>query len=146
MSKLIASRTAQWPLTAEFVFNFDDTMLDKDGVLKDFKTVGTSIIADVIPLPPYAIVTGGEVVTEIAIGDSTAYNVSIGDSGNDERYLAAVDAVAAGRIALVPTGYVGTGENIRLTVAPTVDDATAGKVSIRVTYVIRGRTSENQIS
>jgi hypothetical protein len=145
MAQLIATRTAQWPLVAEFTFNFNDTMVDKDGTLKDFKTVGTSIIADVIPLPTGAIVTGGEVVTETAVTGSTAYNVSVGDSGSATRYLGATDRVAAGRTALVPTGYVGTGENIRLTVAPTVAAATAGKVTVRVTYIVRNRSNEVSI-
>lgn len=146
MAKLIASRTAQYPLVAEFTFNFDDTMIDTAGALKDFKTVGTSIVADVIPLPPNAIVTGGSVVTETAVTGSTAYNISVGDSGSATRYLGATDKVSAGITALVPTGYVGTGQNVRLTVAPTVAAATAGKVTVRVEYVIRGRTSETQIS
>lgn len=145
MAQLIATRTAQWPLVAEFTFNFNDTMVDKDGTLKDFKTVGTSIIADVIPLPTGAIVTGGEVVTETAVTGSTAYNVSVGDSGSATRYLGATDRVAAGRTALVPTGYVGAGENIRLTVAPTVAAATAGKVTVRVTYIVRNRSNEVSI-
>lgn len=145
MAKLIATRTAQWPLVAEFTFNFDDTMVDKDGALKDFKTVGTSIVADVIPLPPGAIVTGGEVVTETAVTGSTAYNVSVGDSGSATRYLGATDRVAAGRTALVPTGYVGTGENVRVTVAPTVAAATAGKVTVRVAYIVRNRSNEVSI-
>lgn len=146
MTKKIASRTAQWPLVAEFTFNFDDTMLNTAGVLKDFKTLGTSIVADVIPLPPGAVVIAGEVVTDTAVTGSTAYNVSIGDSGSATRYLGATDKVLAGRTALVPTGYLGAGENLRLTVAPTIADATAGKVTVRVTYVITGRSSEVQIS
>lgn len=146
MTKKIASRTAQYSLHAEFTFNFDDTMVDKDGALKDFKTVGTSFVGDVIPLPSNAVVLGGTVVTDTAITGSTAYNISIGDSGSATRYLGATDKVAAGLTALVPTGYIGTGENLRLTVAPTVAAATAGKVTVRVNYVIIGRTNEIQIS
>lgn len=143
MPVLKAARNAQYPLYAEFTFNFDDTMTDKDGATKDFKTVGTSIVADVINLPPYAVVVGGDVVTETAVAGSTAYNISVGDSGSATRYLGATDRVAAGRTALVPTGYVGAGENLRLTVAPTVAAATAGKVTVRVMYTIRNRACEN---
>lgn len=146
MARKIPSRTAQYPLSADFTFNFDDTMMDKDGNIKDFKTVGTSIVADVIPLPPGATVISGHVVTGTAVDGSTAYNISIGDSGSATRYLGATDKMAAGLTALVPTGFVGAGENLRLTVAPTAAAATAGKVTIRVTYVIAGRTSEVQIS
>lgn len=142
MSAIKATRTAQYPLYAEFTFNFDDTMTDKDGATKDFKTVGTSIIADVINLPPYAVVVGGDVVTETAVAGSTAYNISVGDSGSATRYLNATNHVATNRTALVPTGYVGAGENLRLTVAPTVAAATAGKVTVRVMYTIRNRANE----
>src|SRR5690554_4964967 len=143
MSKLIATRGQQYPLVAEFTFNFDDTMVDVDGVLKDFKTVGSTVV-DVINLPPGAIVIGGEVVTETAVSGSTAYNISVGDSNDDDRYLSATDRVAAGRTALVPTGYVGNGEQIRVTVAPTVAAATAGKVTVRVQYIVRNRVNETQ--
>ena len=33
MAKLIATRGAQYPLVSEFTFNFDDTMVDINGVL-----------------------------------------------------------------------------------------------------------------
>lgn len=143
MSKLIATRGQQYPLVAEFTFNFDDTMVDVDGVLKDFKTVGSTVV-DAINLPTGAIVIGGEVVTETAVSGSTAYNVSVGDSVSATRYLSATDRVTAGRTALVPTGYVGNGEQIRVTVAPTVADATAGKVTVRVQYIVRNRVNETQ--
>ena len=143
MAKLIASRGAQYPLVAEFTFNFDDTMVDTSGVLKDFKTVGSTVV-DAINLPVGAIVIGGEVVTETAVGGSTAYNISVGDSGSATRYLGATDRVAAGRTALVPTGYVGAGNPLRITVAPTVAAATAGKVTVRVQYIVRGRVNETQ--
>ena len=143
MAKLIASRGAQYPLVAEFTFNFDDTMVDINGVLKDFKTVGTTVV-DAINLPTGAVVIGGEVVTETAVSGSTAYNVSVGDSGNATRYLSATDRATAGRTPLVPTGYVGNGEQIRVTVAPTGAAATAGKVTVRVQYIVRNRVNETQ--
>jgi hypothetical protein len=129
-------------LVAEFVWNWDDTMVDINGVTRDFKTIVTGIVADVINLPPNAIVVGGEVVTEIAVTGATAYNVSVGDSASAVRYLGATNKLAAGRTVLVPTGYVGLGENIRLTALPTVADATAGKISLRVEYVLRNRAIE----
>lgn len=143
MPKLVATRGQQYPLVAEFTFNFDDTMVDTTGATKDFKTVGSTVV-DAINLPTGAIVTGGEVVTETAVSGATAYNVSVGDSGSATRYLSATDRVAAGRTALVPTGYVGNGEQIRVTVAPTVADATAGKVTVRVQYIVRNRVNETQ--
>jgi hypothetical protein len=118
-------------------------MVDSTGVLKDFKTVATTIF-DVINLPQGAVITGGEVVTETAISGSTAYNISIGDVTSATRYLGVTDRVAAGRTALVPTGYVSIGEQIRLTLTPTVAAATAGKVTVRVEYVVRYRVNEVQ--
>ena len=143
MAKLIATRGSQYPLVAEYTFKFDDTAVDTTGVTKDFKTVGSTVV-DAINLPTGAIVIGGEVVTETAVTGATAYNVSVGDSVTAARYLAATNRVAAGRTPLVPTGYVGNGEQIRVTVAPTVADATAGKVTVRVQYVIRNRVNETQ--
>ncbi len=141
MAKLTPSRAAQTVLCSEFTFEFADTMLDVNGVLKDFKTVGSNVF-EPINLPPRAIVVGGEVVTETAVTGSTAYNVSVGDSVSATRYLGATDRTAAGRTALVPTGYVGNGENLRVTVAPTVAASTAGKVTVRVQYIMRDRWSE----
>lgn len=141
MAKLNAARAAQYPLMAEFTFNFDDTMTDVGGTLKDFKTVGSAVF-EVIPLPINAVVVSGDVVTETAVTGSTAYNISVGDSGSATRYLGATDRVAAGRTALVPTGFRGAGENIRITVAPTVGASTAGKVTVRVLYTIKDRGQE----
>ena len=146
MALKIKSRTAQYSLNADFSFVFNDTMLDSAGALKDFKTTGTSFVGDVIALPPGAVVLSGSVVTDTAVTGSTAYNISIGDSGNPSRYLGVTNAVAAGSIALVPTGYKGVGENVRLTVAPTIADATAGAVTVRVTFVVAGRANEVQIT
>ena len=141
MAKLIAARGAQYPLVAEFTFNFDDTMLDINGALVSFATVGTAVVEG-IKLPVGATVIGGEVVTETAVTGSTAYNVSVGDRGSATRYLGVTNKLPAGRTVLVPTGYVGVGENLRVTVNPTVAAATAGKVTVRVEYVIRNRTNE----
>lgn len=146
MSALKASRTAQWPLVAEFTWNFNDTAIDTVSVTS--KTFGSThtdtLVFDCINLPANAIVIGGDVTTETAATGSTAYNVSVGDSGSTTRYLGATDKTTAARTALVPTGYVGTGENIRITVAATVADATAGKFTLRVEYVIRNRSNEVQ--
>lgn len=141
MAKLNPSRAAQTVLCSEFTFEFADTMKDVNGVTKDFKTVGSTVV-DAINLPPRAIVVGGEVVTETAVTGSTAYNISVGDSGSATRYLGVTNRLTAGRTPLVPTGYVGDGENLRLTVSPTVADATAGKVTVRVQYIMRDRWSE----
>ena len=133
MAQKLAARGGQYPITAENASGADD----------NFKVVGSHVF-DAILLPTNAIVVGGEVVTETAVSGSTAYNVSVGDSGSATRYLGVTDKVAAGRTALVPTGFVGGGEQVRVTVAPTVADATAGKITVRVSYIIRNRVNDVQ--
>ena len=144
MAQKLATRGGQYAITSEFTFDVaNDTMKNTSGVDDNFKVVGSHVF-DTILLPNNATVVSGEVVTETAVSGSTAYNVSVGDSGSATRYLGVTDKVAAGRTALVPTGFVGGGEQIRVTVAPTVADATAGKITVRVTYVIRNRMNETQ--
>lgn len=142
MANLKTARGCQYPLVAEFTFNFDDTMVDVAGATKDFKTVGTSAVVNAIHLPVGAVVLGGEVVTDTAITGSTAYNISVGDAASAVRYLGATDRVAAGRTALVPTGFRTDGADLQVTVAPTVTAATAGKVTVRVEFMIEGRANE----
>lgn len=147
MSKLIASRTAQWPLVAEFKFNFDDTMVNTAGNTVDFGKTnlgGAAGIFDIIPLPPGAVVIGGEVITETTF-DTAGLDVTIGDSSSADRYLASTDVKGAGRTALVPTGYRGTGQNIRLSFSSD-DVCTAGVLTVRVQYIVTGRTNEVQIT
>ena len=143
MSKKLATRNPQYPLCSEFTFNVLDTMVNTSGANDGFATVATHVF-DVINLPAYATVVGGEVVTETAVTGSTAYNVSVGDSVSATRYLGVTDKTNAARTALVPTGFVGAGENIRLTVTPTVAASTGGTITLRVMYVIRGRGNEVQ--
>lgn len=147
MSKLIAARTAQTVLEAEFTFNFDDTMVNSLGNEVDFGKVnlgGAAGIFTVIPLPVNATVLGGELVTETAF-DTAGFDVTIGDTASANRYLGSTDVKGTARVPLVPTGYVGAGENIVLTFAS--DDAcTAGKMTLRVQYTVKNRVSEVQIA
>lgn len=148
MAKLRKNRTLQYPLQAEFTFNFNDTATDAVAAVdKSFGSTFTdNIVFDAIALPPNAVVIGGDVTVETAYVGPTAATVAIGDSGNAARYLAATSMLAAGRTALVPTGYRGNGEDLRLTLNTTVANATAGKVSVRVLYTITGRANETQIT
>lgn len=144
MTKKFATRGGQYPITAEFTFDVaNDTMKNVSGIEDNFKTVGTHVF-DVILLPNNATVINGEIVTETTVSGSTAYNVKVGDSSNDARYLATTNVLTAGKYTFTTTGYVGSGENLRLTVEPTGADATAGKITVRVTYVIRNRINETQ--
>lgn len=141
MALLKAQRTSQYLMEAEFSFTIGDTMVNTSGVLDAFASVAAHVF-DIINLPPGATIVAGEVVTDTAFVGSTAYNVKVGDSVNDARYLGTTDKTTAARTALVPTGYIGQGENLRLTVTPTVGAATAGKITVRVTYAVFGRSNE----
>lgn len=142
MAKLIAARSAQWPLLSEFTFNFDDTIVDINGVEKDFgKTETHDVVAQIINLPEGAVVIGGEIVVETAGVGPTVYTASLGDSASANRYANAVDLKTASRTALTLTGY-RTSENLRLTINSTVAAASAGKATVRVLYVLPGRANE----
>lgn len=141
MSKLIASRTGQYVMDAEFTFNFDDTMVSAAGAEVDFgKTNVAATSFDIINLPENSIIVGGELVVETAF-DTASYAVVIGDSAVADRYLATADRKAAARTALVPTGYRTAGANLRIGIT-NADVCTAGKATVRVQYVITGRANE----
>lgn len=141
MAALKSTRVAQYLMEAEFTFTIGDTMTNTSGAADAFATVAAHVF-DVINLPPGAVVMSGEIVTDTAFTGSTAYNVTVGDSVSANRYLGTTDKTTAARTALVPTGYLGLGENIRLTVTPTVAPATAGKITLRVVYAQTGRGNE----
>lgn len=142
MAKLTASRSAQWPLLATFTFNFDDTIVDINGVEKSFGSTFThAVVCQAINLPEGAVVIGGELVVETAGVGPTAYTVALGDSASATRYLGATSLLSAARTALTLTGF-RTSENLRLTIASTVANATAGKATVRVLYEIPGRANE----
>lgn len=146
MAKLRKNRTLQYPLVAEFTFNVTDSLVATDGVERVFKAAGAAQIFDVIGLPPLATVIGGEVVVETASNDSSTATVKVGDSASDARYLGATSIKTAARTALVPTGFRGNGEDIRITLANAGGDATAGTVTVRVLYTIQNRSNEVQVA
>ena len=144
MALLKAARGAQYPLLAEFTFNFNDTFVDVNGVTKTFGSNYTdAIVAEVANLPINAVVVGGEIVVESAGVGPTAYTVSVGDATSATRYASAVDLKTAARTALTLTGYrVADGANLRLTINSTVANATAGTFTVRLLYVLKNRVSE----
>lgn len=165
--KKLASRSAQYPLSAEFAFSSNEWVVDTvDMVKKTFGstvatstdpleaglTAGTGVVFDCIPLPVGAVITGGEVIVETAfVGIGVGATLNIGVAGNTAALLSAFDlgaAVAGSRTALLLTApLVATnGQNIRMTTAGLTATATAGKLRIRVQYTIDGRTSEVQVA
>ena len=141
MSKLIATRGAQYVMESEFVFNFDDTMVSVAGAEVDFGK--TNIVAtsfDAINLPAGAVLLAGSLTVETAF-DTASYAVVVGDSAVANRYLATADRKAVGVTNLVPTGYRGDGENIRIGIT-NADVCTTGKATLRVQYITTGRANE----
>lgn len=159
MAKLLASRSAQWPLVQDFSFDMstaaDDSMATVvgntiGGAAPSFQAPAQSLggvyggvgqIYEIAPLPVGATIVAGEVVSSGVVGP-TVSTIAIGDSGNATRYLGATNLKTAGRTPLVPTGYVGNGENIRMTLVNTEVPVSAGRVAIRITYMVAGRTNE----
>jgi hypothetical protein len=119
-----------------------DPRLPQAEVQQHTLSVVGSYTVDAINLPVGAIVVGGDVTTETAFTGSTAFNITVGDSASSNRYLTVTDKTTAARTALTLTGYVGLGENIRLVIAPTVATVTAGKLTLRVQYIVRNRANE----
>jgi hypothetical protein len=147
MAKLNASRTAQWPLVAEFNFSFNDTMLDVTGVERSFGSTFGNHAFEAIPMPVGAVITGGEVIVETAGVGPTAYTVSVGTSASATAFASAVDLKTAARTALslaTPLAC-GDGKNIRIAVNSTVANATAGKFRVRVMYTLDNRANEVQV-
>lgn len=142
MALVKKTRTAQLPLVAEFIINMTDTMANTSGVVQGLNAAGAFDVAD---LPPGIQVIGGEAVTETALsgGGVTAATIAIGDSASASRYATAATVLAANaRVPVVPTGYTGQGESLRLTLAFTGGSPTAGKVRVRLQYIIDGRSNE----
>ncbi len=142
MSVLKAARGAQYVNEAEFVLNFDDTMLDINGASKDFGLTNTSATSwDIINLPANSVVLGGQITTETAF-DTASYAVVLGDSSTANRYLASADLKGAATVALLTPGFRNTsGLNIRIGIT-NADVCTAGKMTVRVQFVITDRILE----
>ena len=141
-----ATRGAQPVMSAEFDFSFNDTMKDVAGVTKTFGAAFADAgVFDAINLPLGAVVVGGELIVEAAGVGPTAYTVAVGHSGSAAAFLAATDlkAVAGTRVALTGLGLqANDGKNVRVTIASTVANASAGKFRLRVNYTTDGRITE----
>jgi hypothetical protein len=142
MAKILSNRTAQYPLVAVFTFNALDTIEATDGVTKTFNA---ALVADISPLPPGAVVIGGELVVETVYGTTGAATASLGDSALATRYATTVNLKATARTPLTLTGFRYTEANdLRLTIAAADSPAgNVGKATVRLMYVIDGRDSEN---
>jgi hypothetical protein len=163
--KKLATRTSQYPLFTDFVFDFNDWVVDAvTGVKETFGspvatakdplepglTAGVGVVFDAIPMPSGAVITGGEVIVETAfVGVGVNATLSLGIAGNTAALVAAMDldaAAAGSRTPLLLTAPLlsTAGQNLRLTTAGLTATATAGRVRVRVQYTIDGRSNEVQ--
>ena len=166
--KKLASRSAQYPLVAEFAFDFNDWVVDSVDLTK--KTLGSTvalskdplevgltgpvantIVFDCIPLPVGAVIVGGELIIEAAVTGSTAATILLGIAGATSSLLGSTSLMAAAntRTPLLLTSALqsaAAGNNVRATIAYTVANATAGKARVRVMYTIDNRVSEIQVA
>jgi hypothetical protein len=165
MGKLIASRTAQYPLVQDLTFAWNNWVVDSaDGAKKTLGStpalstdptepvlngpVANTVTFDCMPMPPGAVITGGEVIVETIYAGSTAVTLSLGIAGTLTALANAVDLKVAARTALTLSAPLVTysGQNIRATIAYTVANATAGKFRVRLQYTIDGRAHEVQVA
>ena len=149
MAKLIATRGAQRIMVAEFVFNYNDTAVDSvSGTEKTFGSTQTdALVLDAIKLPKGAVICGGEHIVETPYTGTTASTTSVGIAGSTTALANAVSNMAAAgtrtALTLTTTGFLSnTGTDIRLTLAHTVANATAGKVRVRVWFTLDNRLDE----
>lgn len=144
---------AQYVLAADFTFGY--TTGGSDGVASDsmLNTANPQVLTafsaaagttfDVINLPYNAQIVGGDIDVITAVGVTATATLAVGDSASASRYLGATTIKTAGRTALVPTGYIGQSEPLRLTIANADGSGTLGKVKVTILFTIAGRISEN---
>ena len=158
-----ASRSAQWPLVAEFVWSFNEWVVDSvAGTKKTFGstvanstdpaetglTAGTAVTFDCINLPKGAVVCGGEFIVETAfVGIGGGATITIGVAGDAAALLGSTDLDAASandRSALLLTKALQAngGLNVRITTAGLTATATAGKCRVRIMFTIDDRANE----
>lgn len=146
MAILKSQRGAQYPLFKEFVFNYNDTAVDSVALAsKSFgSNFNDNIVFDGISLPVGAVIVGGELIVETAFVGPTAATVQAGIAGNTAAYLAATSLLATGRTPLLLTSPLlsNGGADVRLTLATTVANATAGKARVRIQYTLDNRVQE----
>lgn len=142
MTTLLKQPTGQYVLSSTFAFTVSDAMLNTSAVLTNFKA-SSATVYDILNLPPNAQVVGGDLVVLTVSNDTGTSTLSVGDSASATRYLGATNLKAAARTALVPTGYQGLGEALRITIANQNGDATTLVARVTVQFIIDSRGNEN---
>ena len=109
-----------------------------DIALADLTSAVASPVA--IDMPPNAVIVAGSLVTTQAWNSTTSDVMSVGDATTAARYLTDGNIRAAGAVVpLVPTGFIGIGEGLKVTWTSGGGTPTTGKVRLMVQYYILGR-------
>lgn len=95
-----------------------------------------------LDLPVGAVILSGQLITTEAWNSTTSDVMDVGDVSSATRYLTDGNIRALGaRVPLVPTGFISTGEGLRVTWTSGGGTPTTGKVRLEVQYFIRGRAT-----
>jgi len=144
MALIKPTRGAQYVMCSEYAFTFSDTVVDINGVTKDYgTTIASAPVADIINLPPFTEVVGGQVTIVVQGVGPTAYTISLGVAGATTAYVSAADLLSAINTKVILT-YANprassTGLNVRLTMVDSVAAATAGSWRISVLWKTDGK-------
>lgn len=94
----------------------------------------------VIDMPVGSVISFGDLVTTQAWNSTSTDVIDVGDATSATRYVtdANIRALAA-RVALVPTGFVSTGEGLRVTWTSGGGTPSTGKTRLMVGYYTIGK-------
>ncbi len=122
-------------------FNRQDlTVATVDIKLADLTSGVASNVA--MDLPPNSVVDSGTLVVTEAFNSTLSDVIDVGDATTGNRYLAGGNIQATGLVALVPTGFIGTGEGLVVKWTSGGGTPTTGKLRLVVKYYILGRSEE----
>lgn len=96
--------------------------------------------AVLIDMPPNSVILSGQLITTEAWNSTTTDVVDVGDATSATRYLTDGNIRALGaRVPLVPTGFISTGEGLKLTWTSGGGSPTTGKCRLEVLYYTIGK-------
>lgn len=105
----------------------------------------SGVAQNAIEVPANAICIGGDFVVDTAWNSATSDTFIVGDSGDTDRYKAAINGQTAARTALVPTGYKYTTQsNVSITWTGVGTAPTAGAGRLIMQYAVAGRAHATQ--
>lgn len=111
-----------------------------------YADLASGVAAEAIDLPIGAQVVGGDVVVNTAFNSGTSDVMVVGDALVANRYYASASIAAAGRNALLVTGYqsLHTSNKVRVTWTGVGAVPSAGSVRLRVDYIVNKRAMFTQ--